>query len=408
MSRRRVAITGLGVVAPQGNHPDIVFNALCSGQSAIERRADNAVVAPCRFDPSPWFTRMQLAGTDRVSQFAVAAAESARADAGWSSDWFNTDHRAPERAGVYVGTGFGGAAAVEEAYRRFHRGERVPPLSVIGAMANAPAAQIAMRAGITGPVLTYSVACASSSVAIAAGAKDIALGDIDVALVGGSEALLVAGMIAAWQAMQTLAAPRADDASASCRPFSASRTGLVLGEGAAFMVLEELDAARERGARVYAEIAGTGLSCDASHLTKPDADGQVKAMRAALASAGMSPADVGYCNAHGTATLVGDVVEAESIKRVWGDALPRLRVSSTKSMHGHLLGAAGALEALVTTLALYRQTMPPNAHCDDVDPACDLPLLHGSADRDATLNAAISNSFAFGGTNSVLAFRRVD
>ena len=407
MSRRRVAITGLGVVAPQGNHPDIVFNALCSGQSAIERRADNAVVAPCRFDPSPWFTRMQLAGTDRVSQFAVAAAESARADAGWSSDWFNTDC-APGRAGVYVGTGFGGAAAVEEAYRRFHRGERVPPLSVIGAMANAPAAQIAMRAGITGPVLTYSVACASSSVAIAAGAKDIALGDIDVALVGGSEALLVAGMIAAWQAMQTLAAPHADDASASCRPFSASRTGLVLGEGAAFMVLEELDAARERGARVYAEIAGTGLSCDASHLTKPDAAGQVKAMRAALASAGMSPADVGYCNAHGTATLVGDVVEAESIKRVWGDALPRLRVSSTKSMHGHLLGAAGALEALVTTLALYRQTMPPNAHCDDVDPACDLPLLHGSADRDATLNAAISNSFAFGGTNSVLAFRRVD
>lgn len=403
MNRRRVAITGLGVIAPQGNDPDAVFDALCAGRSAIERRDDNTVVAPCRFDPLPWFTRLQLIGTDRVSQFAVAAAESARADARWSSDRY-----APDRAGVYVGTGFGGAAAVQEAYRRFHRGERVPPLSVIGAMANAPAAQVAMRAGICGPVLSYSVACASSSVAIAAGAKDIALGDIDVAIVGGSEALLVSGMIAAWQAMQTLAAPRADDVAASCRPFSATRTGLVLGEGAAFMVLEELDAARARGARVYAEIAGTGLSCDASHLTKPNADGQVKAMRAALASAGMSAADVGYCNAHGTATLVGDVVETQSIKQVWGDALPRLRVSSTKSMHGHLLGAAGALEALVTALALHRQTMPPNAHCDDVDPACDLPLLRDSAEHDTTLSAAISNSFAFGGTNSVIAFRRAD
>lgn len=403
MNRRRVAITGLGVIAPQGNDPDAVFDALCAGRSAIEPRDDHTVVAPCRFDPLAWFTRMQLAGTDRVTQFAVAAAECARSDARWPSAGYASD-----RAGVYVGTGFGGAAAVDEAYRRFHRGERVPPLSVVGAMANAPAAQIAMRAGITGPVLSYSVACASSSVAIAAGAKDIALGDIDIALVGGSEALLVAGMIAAWQAMQTLAAPRADDVAASCRPFSASRTGLVLGEGAAFMVLEDLDAARERGARIYAEIAGTGLSCDASHLTKPDVEGQVKAMRAALASAGMSPGDIRYCNAHGTATLVGDVVEAQSIKRVWGDALPGLRVSSTKAMHGHLLGAAGALEALVTTLALYRQTMPPNAHCDDVDPACDIPLVQREAAHDLQLVAAISNSFAFGGTNSVIAFRRVE
>ena len=403
MNGRRVAITGLGVVAPQGNDPGTVFEALCAATSAVERRDDQTVVAPCRFDPSPWFTRMQLAGVDRVSQFAVAAAESARADAQWSSN-----SHASDRTGVYVGTGFGGAAAVEEAYRRFHRGERVPPLSVVGAMANAAAAQVAMRAGITGPVLSYSVACASSSVAIAAGAKDIAAGDVDTALAGGSEALLVGGQIAAWQALQTLAAPRDDDVAASCRPFSASRTGLVLGEGAAFMVLEDLDRARERGARIYAEIAGTGLSCDASHLTKPDATGQTKAMRAALASARLSPAEVGYCNAHGTATLVGDVVEAQSIRAVWGESLPRLRVSSTKSMHGHLLGAAGALEALVTALALHRQTMPPSAHCGDADPACDLPLLRDRAQHDASLSAAISNSFAFGGTNSVLAFRRVD
>ncbi len=410
MTRRRVAITGLGVIAPQGNDPGAVFDALCAGSSSIERHDDHTVVAPCRFDPSPWFTRMRLAGADRVTQFAVAAADSARVDAGWESDR-GADHAAaryaPDRSGVYVGTGFGGAAAVDEAYRRFYRGERVSPLTVVGAMANAPAAQIAMRFGITGPVLSYAVACASSSVAIAAGAKDIAAGEIDAAIVGGSEALLVPAMLAAWRAMQTLAAPRTDDVTASCRPFSASRSGLVLGEGAAFMVLEELGAARDRGARIYAEIAGTGLSCDASHLTKPDAGGQIRAMRAALASAGLSPAEVGYCNAHGTATLVGDVVEAQSIRQVWGDALPSLRVSSTKSMHGHLLGAAGALEALVTTLALHRQTMPPNAHCDDVDPACNLPLLRNGAEHDAMLDAAISNSFAFGGTNSVIAFRRI-
>lgn len=403
MTRRRVAITGLGVIAPQGNDPDTVFDALCAGHGAIERYDDRTVVAPCRFDPSAWFTRMQLAGADRVTQFAVAAAECARADARWASGGF-----APERTGVYAGTGFGGAAAVDEAYRRFFRGERVPPLSVVGAMANAPAAQIAIRAGITGPVLSYSVACASSSVAIASGAKDIALGEIDAAIVGGSEALLVPGMLAAWRAMQTLATARSDDAAASCRPFSASRSGLVLGEGAAFMVLEEFDAARDRGARIYAEIAGTGLSCDASHLTKPVADGQARAMRAALASAGLSPAEVGYCNAHGTATLVGDVVEAQAIRQVWGDALPRLRVSSTKAMHGHLLGAAGALEALVTAMALDRQTMPPNAYCDDVDPSCDIPLVAGGAAHDTMLAAALSNSFAFGGTNSVLAFRRAD
>ena len=405
MPRRRVAVTGLGVIAPQGNEPGVVFDALCAGRSAIVQRDDGVVVAPCRFDPAPWFTRLQLAGTDRVSQFAVAAAESAGVDAGWTAG-----HRpcAPRRAGVYVGTGFGGAGAVEEAYRRFNREERIPPLSVVGAMANAPAAHIAMRMGITGPVLTYSVACASASVAIAAGAKDVASGEVDMAIVGGTEALLVPGLIAAWRAMQTLASPHDGDPATSCRPFSTSRTGLVLGEGAAFMVLEDLDAARRRGARVYAEVAGTGLSCDASHLTKPDAAGQIAAMRSALRSAGLSPADVGYCNAHGTATIVGDLVEAQSINAVWGDDLRHLCVSSTKALHGHLLGAAGALEAMITVLALYCRMLPPNANCNDPDPSCDLPLVLGDVTHARNLDAAISNSFAFGGTNAVIAFRRVE
>ena len=396
---RRVAITGLGLVAPHGNDAGAVFDALFAGTSAIERLDDATVVARCHFDPSPWFTRMQLSGVDRVSQIAVAAAELARVDAGWHDALFD-----PDRAAIHVGTGFGGAAAVDDAYRRFSRGDRISPLSVIASMSNAPAAHVAMRTGITGTVLSHSVACASGTVAIAAGARAIVGGDVDVALVGGAEALLVAPMIAAWQAMQTLAAPRDGQPDSSSRPFSASRSGLVLGEGAAFLVLEEYEAATRRGAHIYAELAGTGLSCDASHLTKPDPRGQVKAMAKALEAAGLAPRDVGYCNAHGTATRIGDPVEAAAIRSLWGDDLTALRVSSTKGLHGHLLGAAGALEALITVLALDRGRMPPNAHCEDPDPACELPFVN--LDEAHPIEAAISNSFAFGGTNAVLALRR--
>ena len=397
---RRVAITGLGLVAPHGNDAGAVFDALCAGTSAIERLDHATVVARCDFDPSPWFTRMQLSGVDRVSQVAVAAAELARADAGWHDDALFD----PDRAAIHVGTGFGGAAAVDDAYRRFSRGDRISPLSVVATMSNAPAAHIAMRTGITGTVLSHSVACASGTVAIAAGARAIVDDEVDVALVGGAEALLVAPMIAAWQAMQTLAAPLDGEPGASSRPFSVSRSGLVLGEGAAFLVLEEYEAATRRGAHIYAEIAGTGLSCDASHLTKPDARGQVKAMATALEAAGLAPRDVGYCNAHGTATRIGDPVEAAAIRSLWGDDLPTLRVSSTKALHGHLLGAAGALEALITALALDRGRLPPNAHCEDPDPACGLPFV--DLDEGHPIEAAISNSFAFGGTNAVLALRR--
>ncbi|HTJ96655.1 MAG TPA: beta-ketoacyl-[acyl-carrier-protein] synthase family protein, partial [Rhodocyclaceae bacterium] len=192
------------------------------------------------------------------------------------------------------------------------------------------------------------------------------------------------------------------------RPFSTERTGLVLGEGAAFLMLESLEAAQARGARIYAELAGSGLSCDASHLTKPDASGQVKALLAALKSSGLAPRDIGYCNAHGTATLAGDTVECEALKRVWGENLQYLQVSSSKSMHGHLLGAAGALEAAITALAVYRGALPPNMHCESQDPACDVPLVREADTWAPDLRAAISNSFAFGGTNAVLVFRKVE
>jgi 3-oxoacyl-[acyl-carrier-protein] synthase II len=216
----------------------------------------------------------------------------------------------------------------------------------------------------------------------------------------------VPGVVAAWQAMQTLAGFAPGEAARACRPFAADRSGFVLGEGAAFLVLESEAHARARGARIYARAAGYGLSSDATHLTKPDAPGQARALRAALRQAGLAPADVGYCNAHGTATKIGDLVECEALATVWGDALPGLKVSSTKALHGHLLGAAGALEGLITVLAVHQGQLPPNLHGGPVEPACRLNLA-GLGDTHAPgLQAAVSSSFAFGGTNAVLAFTR--
>lgn len=398
---RRVAITGLGLVSPHGDTPADVFDALLAGRSAValwnEDGAAPAAVARAPFDAARWFTRLQLAGVDRVSQIAVAAARMAREDAGLDA--------LDDATGVYVGTGMGGAAAVEDSFRGHYGSGRIPPLSVPAFMPNAPAAHVAMREGLHGPVYTYSIACASSAVALAEAAKAIAYGEIDCALAGGSEALLVPGAIRAWHALQTLARVD-DDPARACRPFSADRTGLVLGEGAAFLVLEAYDAAVARGARIYAEFAGSGVSCDATHLTKPDAAGQVRALTAALRRSGLAPADIGYCNAHGTATRVGDVVECAALERVWGDALGGLAVSSTKSMHGHLLGAAGALEAIVTVMALYRGALPPNMHCAERDADCKVALVREPGHLAPALEAAISNSFAFGGTNATLVFRR--
>ena len=399
--KRRVAITGMGLVSPHGDTLDGVFDALLAGRSAIglwdEAGTAPAAVARAPFDVMRWFTRLQLAGVDRVSQIAVAAAEMARSDAGIAS--------LDAATGVYVGTGMGGAAAVEESFRCHYTNGRVPPLSVPAFMPNAPAAHVAMRAKVHGPVYTYSIACASSAVALAEAAKAVAYGEVECALAGGTEALLVPGAIRSWQGLQTLARVDHEPWRAS-RPFSADRSGLVLGEGAAFLLLEPYDKAAARGARIYAEFAGSGVSCDATHLTKPDAAGQVRAIEAALRSSGLAPRDIGYCNAHGTATRVGDVVESAALRRVWGDAIGALAVSSTKSMHGHLLGAAGALEAAITVMALFRGAIPPNMHCDQPDPECAISLVREVGHRAPQLEAAISNSFAFGGTNATLVFKR--
>jgi 3-oxoacyl-[acyl-carrier-protein] synthase II len=399
--KQRVVVTGIGLVSPLGDSPAAMFEAVMAGRSAITLMTDPtmapAAVAHAPFDAARWFTRLQLAGVDRVSQMAVAAGDLAREDAGLAG--------LGDDAGIYVGTGMGGAAAMEQAYVNLHGGRRIPPLSIPAFMANAPAAHLAMRLQVHGPVYTYSMACASAAVAIAEAAKAIARGELACALAGGSEALLVPGVIGAWQSLQTLAAP-GDDPARACRPFSTDRSGLILGEGAAFLLLESLPAAQARGARIYAELAGSGFSCDAGHLTRPDAGGQARALRAALRDAELAPREVGYCNAHGTATQAGDVVECNALRAVWSDEIDALQVSSTKALHGHLLGAAGALEAAVTIMALHEQALPPNMHCDTQDAACDVTLVEPGVGLASALNAAISNTFAFGGSNMVLAFRR--
>jgi len=402
VNRHEVAVTGLGVMAPHGDEHAALFQALLQGRSAIQpvfsELPKPAAAATLAFDESRWFTKLQLAGVDRVSQLAVAAADLALRDAGLA-----VGDADPERVGVYAGCGMGGAAALEAAYRG---NGRVSPLTIPAFMPNAPAAHVAMRQGVQGPVLTYSVACASSSVAIAEAAKAIQRGEVDVAIAGGSEALIVPGVVLAWQAMQTLATFQPGEAAGAVRPFASDRSGFALGEGAAFLVLESAERAARRGARSYATLAGWGLSSDATHLTKPDAPGQARALRQALRQAGLQPRDVGYCNAHGTATRIGDVVERNALAQVWGDDLGELRVSSTKALHGHMLGAAGAIEALITVLALHHRQLPPNAHCNEIDPACDLNLVTQDDTAAPALEAAMSNSFAFGGTNSVLLFRR--
>lgn len=400
-----VVVTGIGLISPHGDDPAEVFDALMSGQSAVHDvfpdLAKPAAAATAAFDETRWFTRLQLVGVDRVSQLAVGAADLALKDAVMAAAQLD-----PFRTGIYAGCGMGGGGALETAYFAGARGGRVPPLTIPAFMPNAPASHVAMRLGIKGPVLTYSVACASSSIAIAEAAKAVRAGEVDLAIAGGSEALIVPGVIVAWQAMQTLAGFAAGEAASCCRPFARDRSGFVLGEGAAFLILESAERARARGARIYGELAGWGMSSDATHLTKPDVAGQARALKSAIEMAGLEPRDVGYCNAHGTATQIGDIVESQALQSVWNEDIGRLRVSSTKSMHGHLLGATGALEAAITLLAINRGCIPPTANTTSADPQCGINLVLDPGTRAPDLTAAISNSFAFGGTNSVLAFRR--
>lgn len=407
MMKTAVAITGMGLISPLGNQLDVVFDKLMAGVSGIRRLDETqtgckaAVVGSAEFDPAAWFTRLQLSGVDRVSQMAVAAATLALDDAGLSLP------EDKEQVGVYVGCAMGGSTALDKGFQNFYQSRtRVSPLSVIASMANAPAGHISMRFGITGPSLNYSVACASSAIALGEALRAIRSGEISQAIAGGAEAMLLPGIINGWQSMQVLANPEGEHPEQACRPYDKTRSGLVLAEGAAFLILERLDEAVARGARIYATLDGYGCRSDAAHITKPDAAGQVRTMRAALADAGLTPVQIGYCNSHGTATQVGDVVECEALQTIWGQDTPGLQVSATKSMHGHLLGATGGLETAITALALYHRQVPPTANCQQLDENCRVQHVLGHGVAAPGLQAAISNSFAFGGSNASLVLRR--
>lgn len=405
---RRVAITGIGVLSPHGVTRGEMFRRLMAGESAVRlmdpdgpRGPYSNAAAPVVFDPAAHFPAHKIDGMDRVTQFALVSARSALADAGFAPA--DADRA---RIGVSIGTGMGAAHTLETGFVQLLDRDRVKPLTVLMVMNNAPAAQVGIEHGFSGPNLTYSCACASSSVAIGEAFRQIRHGYADAMLAGGVEALLTFSLFRAWDALRVLAVPDRERPSATCRPFAKNRTGLVLGEGAAMVVLEEWDRAVARGARIHAELVGYGSSNDPSHITKPSVAGQALAMRLALDDAGLVAGDIDYINAHGTATVLNDVTETRAIKEVFGAHARRVPVSSTKSMHGHLLGGAGALEFAITVEALTQQAVPPTAHLDVPDPDCDLDYVPHTGRTGQALGAVMSNSFAFGGTNAVLIARR--
>ncbi len=407
---RRIAVTGLGIVSPLGNTPELFFSNLMAGKSGIRRlqadftdQLDVKIAAQADFDPLQHLTKHKASGLDRVSQFALHAANQAIADA--QLDLAQADR---SRIGVYLGTGMAGAASIEEGYVRLYRdnADRLKPFTVLMAMNCAAASQISLTHGLSGPNLTYSTACSSSSVAIGEAFRLIRHGYADVMLAGGSEALLTYGTIRAWEALRTLA-KEDDDPGASCKPFSLDRTGLVLGEGAGIIVLEDLERAQARGAKIYAELSGYGCANDCIHITAPTIEGQATVMRAALASSTLRPEDIGYINAHGTATVLNDAIETAAIKAVFGAHAAKLAVSSTKSMHGHLMGASGAVEFIAAVKALEQQALPPTINLKNPDPQCDLDYVPNQGRNGVAVQHVMSSSFAFGGTGGVLIASKV-
>lgn len=408
MRGRRVFVTGLGFVSPLGDDPKEVFERICRGESAIRMVRSgtpeigvDVLLASIDFDPGDRIKKADRLLMARSAQMAVVATGSALEDSG-----LLTDGQGPEEATVHMGCGLGGSEVIQESYRSYITRRRVRPTTVPLIMASAPASQVCMSFGIRGLAHTYSVACASSSVAIGEAFRSIRDGYADVVIAGGAEAMLNDGSVAAWQAVGVIAKQHSHGAGASCRPFDLERTGLVLGEGAVTLILESEERASARGADCVAEIVGFGASSDAHKLTEPSVDGQERAMRNALKDARLDPDSVGYINAHATGTPRGDPVEIEAVKRAFGAAARGVAISSTKSMHGHLVGASGALECAVTALALRERRLPPTANLTRPDPTCDLDCVAGVSREAPDLEVALSNSFAFGGSNATLVLRR--
>ncbi len=405
-------VTGIGLVSPLGTGTEENWEALTAGRSGIgpitrfdARDLPARVAGEVRgFDAERWVERRDLKKMDLFIHYALAAAHMAVESAG-----FPTPLPAAERVGVIVGVGMGGIVTLEEAYRFFaardHR--RVSPFFIPRLIPNMAAGQIALRFGARGPSYATMSACASAAHALGEAFDLIRTGRQDVMLAGGSEAPICYLGVAGFAAMRALASSFNDEPSRASRPFDARREGFVIAEGAGMLVLEEREHARRRGAHIHAELVGYGANCDAYHMTQPapEGAGAAECMALALADAGLAPEDVGYINAHGTGTPYNDEAETLAIKRVFGAHAARLAVSSTKSMTGHLLGAAGAVEAAYTVLALERGVLPPTINLDSADPACDLDYVPHRA-RHVQVDVALSNSFGFGGTNVSLVFRR--
>ena len=393
----RVVVTGLGIVSAIGRGVANFARALSEGRNGIHALNNMPVRigAPViDFDPAAEFNASELPMLDRMTQLAIVSAREAVAGSG-----LNTAGGLGPRTAVIIGNGSGCLGSVEKSYSGFFadRGKRLHPLTVPRIMSNAPAGHISMAYGITGPALMVATACASSAYAVTLGMHMIRAGQMDVVIVGGAEACLVEGNLKGWDALRVLAPD-------TCRPFSKGRRGLVLGEGAAMLVLESYEHARRRGANPLGEIAGCSTTSDAHHILTPSMDGQAQAMRACLRDAQVSDDEVGYINAHGTATAANDLTETRAIHQVFGAVAPALRVSSTKSMHGHTLGAAGAIELVATLLGLQNGFSPPTMNYVEADPECDLNYVPNVA-QTYRGGVALSNSFAFGGHNAVLAVR---
>ncbi|MFZ3354639.1 MAG: beta-ketoacyl-[acyl-carrier-protein] synthase family protein [Xanthobacteraceae bacterium] len=400
----RVVITGLGAITPLGHTAPAYWNNLKAGVSGLgpvtltpanEELTQKVVAEVKGFDPLQHFAERQLSTLDRVSQLAVVAAREAIAQSGLVFDMSLS-----VRTAAIIGTGVGGQTTHDDSFRRVYveKRTRVFPLTIPKLMVNAPASQVSMACGLRGPAFAVASACASATHAIGIAFHMVRAGQVECAVTGGAEACITFGTLRGWEAMRVMSPD-------VCRPFSKDRMGLILGEGAAMMVLEPLERAQARGAQILGEIAGFGMSADAADLTAPDQGGMVRAMRDALTDAQLAPADIQYINAHGTGTAANDETETKALHEAFGPHAPKLAISSTKSMVGHALGAAGALEMVATVLAMRDGIVPPTIGYLAPDPVCDLDYVPNTA-RAVPIDAALSNSFAFGGLNAVLAVKK--
>jgi 3-oxoacyl-[acyl-carrier-protein] synthase II len=410
--KRRVVVTGVGMVSPLGLNTAETWNGLMEGRSGASMvTLFDVTDYPVRlaaevkgFDPLNWVDKKDVKKMDRFIQFAIAAADIALKDSGLK---VGTDIEA-DRVGAYIGSGIGGFSTIEQEHKKLlERGpSRISPFFIPASIVNLAAGWVSIRAGAKGPNSATCTACTSSAHAVGDSFRLIQRGDTDAMIAGGSEAAICGLSLAGFAAMRALST-RNDDPTRASRPFDKDRDGFVIGEGSGIVVLEEMESAKRRGAHIYCEMVGYGMSGDAYHISAPceDGDGAARVMAAALKDAAVDPSQVQYVNVHGTSTPHGDKVEVIAMKRVFGDHARKMAISSTKSMTGHLLGAAGGFEAGVTALTLRHQIIPPTINYETPDPECDLDFVPNKA-RKAEIEYALSNSFGFGGTNGALLFKR--